>query len=324
MRSTLAGLALAAALIAPCAANAQDESWPTRPVRLIAASGPGGNPDVMGRLLADKFTAAFGKPFIVENVPGAGGIVAANMVAKSPPDGHVLMFGDSGAMAINPALNPSLGYDPIKDFVPVTALVTLPTILVVPSGVAVGTLEEFIELARKQPGKMSYGSAGAGSIHHLTMAIFADRIGIELLHVPYRGGSAMVNGLLTGEIQAGWSGIPNVMELIASGKLRGLCVSTLQRSPSTPMIPTCDELGQRGFNVATKMGLHAPAGTPPKIVARLQAEAAKDMREAAMAARMTQLGMVMEENGTEDYVRFMKYDMERYAQAVRKLGLQAK
>jgi tripartite-type tricarboxylate transporter receptor subunit TctC len=324
MRNTLAGLALAAALIAPCAANAQDELWPTRPVRLIAASGPGGNPDVMGRLLADKFTAAFGKPFIVENVPGAGGIVAANMVAKSPPDGHVLMFGDSGAMAINPALNPSLGYDPIKDFVPVTALVTLPTILVVPSGVAVGTLEEFIELAKKQPGKMSYGSAGAGSIHHLTMAIFADRIGIELLHVPYRGGSAMVNGLLTGEIQAGWSGIPNVMELIASGKLRGLCVSTLQRSPSTPMIPTCDALGQRGFNVATKMGLHAPAGTPPKIVARLQAEAAKDMREAAMAARMTQLGMVMEENGTEDYVRFMKYDMERYAQAVRKLGLQAK
>jgi tripartite-type tricarboxylate transporter receptor subunit TctC len=324
MRNTLAGLALAAALIVPCPADAQDESWPARPVRLIAPSGPGGNPDVMGRLLADKFTAAFGKPFIVENVPGAGGIVAANMVAKSPPDGHVLMFGDSGAMAINPALNPSLGYDPIKDFVPVTALVTLPTILVVPSGVAAGTLEEFIELAKKQPGKMSYGSAGAGSIHHLTMAIFADRIGIELLHVPYRGGSAMVNGLLTGEIQAGWSGIPNVMELIASGKLRGLCVSTLQRSPSTPAIPTCDEVGQKGFNVATMMGLHAPAGTPPKIVARLQAEAAKDMRETAMAARMTQLGMVMEENGTEDYVRFMKYDMERYAQAVRKLGLQAK
>jgi len=324
MRSTLAGLALAAALIVPCAADAQDESWPARPVRLIAASGPGGNPDVMGRLLADKFTAAFGKPFIVENVPGAGGVVAANMLARSPPDGHVLMFGDSGAMAINPALNSSLGYDPIKDFVPVTALVTLPTILVVPSSVAVGTLAEFIELAKKQPGKMSYGSAGAGSIHHLTMAIFADRIGIELLHVPYRGGSAMVNGLLTGEIQAGWSGIPNVMELIASGKLRGLCVSTLQRSPSTPTIPTCDELGQKGFNVATMMGLHAPAGTSPKIVARLQAEAAKDMRETAMAARMKQLGMVMEENGTEDYVQFMKYDMERYAQAVRKLGLQAR
>jgi tripartite-type tricarboxylate transporter receptor subunit TctC len=279
---------------------------------------------VLARLLADKFSNAFGKPFVVENVPGAGGIVAANMVAKSPPDGHVLMFGDSGALAINPALNSNLGYDPIKDFTPVTALVTLPTILVVHPGVEAGTLDEFIALAKKQPGKMSYGSAGAGSIHHLTMAIFADRAGIDLLHVPYRGGSAMVNGLLTGEIQAGWSGIPNVMELIASGKLRGLCVSTLQRSPSTPAIPTCDELGQKGFNIATMMGLQAPAGMSPKIVARLQSQAAKDIREPAMAARMKQLGMVVEENGTAAYVQFISHDMERYAEAVKKLNLQTK
>ena len=230
-------------------------------MRLIAASGPGGNPDVLARLLAEKFTNTFGKPFVVENVPGAGGIVAANMVAKSPPDGHVLMFGDSGAMAINPALNPSLGYDPIKDFAPVTALVSLPTILSANPTVPADTLAEFIALAKKEPGKMSYGSAGAGSIHHLTMAIFADRTGIDLLHVPYRGGSAMVNGLLTGEIQVGWSGIPNVMALIESGKLRGYCISMLQRSPSTPSIPTCDELGHKGFDVATVMGLHAPAGT---------------------------------------------------------------
>ena len=172
------------------------------------------------------------------------------------------------------------------------------------------TLAEFIALAKKEPGKMSYGSAGAGSIHHLTMAIFAERAGIDLLHVPYRGGSAMVNGLLTGEIQAGWSGIPNVMTLIEAGKLRGYCVSILQRSPSTPSIPTCDELGQKGFDVATMMGLHAPAGTSPKVVARLQAEAAKSMREPAMATRMKQLGMVMEENGTANYGQFMKDDMD--------------
>jgi tripartite-type tricarboxylate transporter receptor subunit TctC len=291
-------------------------------VRLIAASGPGGNPDVLARLLADKFSQAFGKPFVVENVPGAGGIVAANLVSKSPPDGHVLMFSDSGALAINPVLNPSLGYDPIKDFAPVTALVTLPTILVVHPDVQAQTLDEFIALAKKQPGKMSFGSAGAGSIHHLTFAIFAERTGIELLHVPYRGGSAMVNGLLTGEIQAGWSGIPNVIELIAAGKLRGLCVSTLQRSPSTPQIATCDELGLKGFNVATMMGLAAPAGTSPKIIARLQAEAAKAMREPAMATRMTQLGMVMEENGTANYAAFMKDDLARYEQAVKKLNIQ--
>ncbi|MBV8824443.1 MAG: tripartite tricarboxylate transporter substrate binding protein, partial [Hyphomicrobiales bacterium] len=183
-------------------------------------------------------------------------------------------------------------------------------------------LEEFIALAKKQPGKMTYGSAGAGSIHHLTMAIFAERTGIDLLHVPYRGGSAMVHGLLTGEIEVGWSGIPNVMELIGAGKLRGYCVSVLQRSPSTPAIPTCDELGQRGFDVATVMGLQAPAGTPPRIIARLQDEVATIMREPAMAARMQQLGMVMEENGTANYAAFIKRDIERYAEIVKKLDIQ--
>src|SRR6266550_4753166 len=320
MQRRLPVLALLLATLSP-AAMAQDDAWPTQTVRLIAPSGPGGNPDVLARLLAEKLSSKFGKPFIVENMPGAGGILAANLVAKAPPDGQMVMFGDSGNMAINPALNPNLGYDPIKDFAPVTALVSLPTIMSANPNVPASTLDEFIALA-KTPGKMSYGSAGAGSIHHLTMAIFAERTGIELLHVPYRGGSAMVNGLLTGEIQVGWSGIPNVIELIASGKLRGYCVSVLQRSPSTPAMPTCDELGQKGFDVATVMGLQAPSGTPPKVIARLQAEVAAAMREPAMVTRMQQLGMVMEENGTASYVAFMKRDMERYAQVIKNLGLQ--
>jgi len=282
MRRRLLVLALLVAMLSP-GAMAQDDAWPTQTVRLIAPSGPGGNPDVLARLLAEKLGSKFGRPFIVENMPGAGGILAANVVAKTSPDGHVLMFGDSGNMAINPALNPNLGYDPIKDFAPVTALVSLPTIMSSNPNVPANTLDEFIALAKKQPGKMSYGSAGAGSIHHLTMAIFAGRTGIEL---------------------------------------RGYCVSVLQRSPSTPAIPTCDELGQNGFDVATVMGLQAPSGTPPKVIARLQAEVAAAMREPAMVTRMHQLGMVMEENGTANYVAFMKRDMERYAQAVKKLGLQ--
>jgi tripartite-type tricarboxylate transporter receptor subunit TctC len=317
MQRRLPVLALLVTMLSP-GAMAQDDVWPTQTVRLIAPSGPGGNPDVLARLLAEKLSSKFSRPFIVENMPGAGGILAANMVAKTPPDGHVLMFGDSGNMAINPALNPNLGYDPIKDFAPVTALVSLPTIMSANPNVPANTLDDFIALAKKHPGKMSYGSAGAGSIHHLTMAIFAERTGIELLHVPYRGGSAMVNGLLTGEIQVGWSGIPNVIELIASGKLRSYCVSVLQRSPSTPAIPTCDELGQTGFDIATVMGLQAPSGTPPKVIARLQAEVAAAMREPAMVTRMHQLGMVMEENGTANYAAFMKRDMERYLQVVKK------
>jgi tripartite-type tricarboxylate transporter receptor subunit TctC len=324
MRWTAAFLGSALACVIASAVPAQEEPYPTRAVRLIAAAGPGGNPDVLARLLAQKLSDAMGKPFVVENVPGAGGVVAANQVAKAAPDGYVLMLGDSGALAINAALNPNLSYHPVRDFTPITALATVPTVLLVNPGVPAGTLSAFLALAKAKPDQMSYGSAGPGSIHHLTMAIFAERAGIALQHVPYRGGSAMVNGLLTGEIQAGWSGIPNVIPLIDSGKLRAYCVSILERSQSLPAVPTCAELGFAGFDIATMIGLQAPAGAPPGVVARLQAECAKAMRDPGMVERMTQLGMVVQESGTAHYQRFMLDDLERYAVAVRQLGLEIK
>jgi tripartite-type tricarboxylate transporter receptor subunit TctC len=306
------------------AALAQDDSYPTHPVRLVVSSQPGGNPDVLGRLLAERMTGDFGKAVIVENVTGAGGALSAITEAKAPPDGYTLLFGDTGIMVINPMLKPDIGYDPLKDFTPITALAALPTILVANPNVEASTLSEFIALAKKEPGKITYGSAGVGSIHHMTMAIFADRTGIDVVHVPYRAGTAMVNGLLTGEIQVGWSGIPNVQALIESGQLRSYCISVLKRSASTPAIPTCDELGIKGFDVATVMGLFAPAGTSPKMVARLQAEIAKVIREPEITARMDQLGMIMQENGTKSYVEFIKQDFERYGDIVRKLDLQTK
>jgi tripartite-type tricarboxylate transporter receptor subunit TctC len=304
-------------------AIAQDAPYPSKPVRLIAAAAPGGNPDVLARLLAQKLSEALGKPFIVENLPGAGGVVAAKMVMATPPDGHVLMLGDSGAMAINAALNPDLGYNPLKDFTPITALATVPTVLVVNSAVPAQTLDEFVKLAKSQPGKMSYGSAGFGSVHHLTMALFAERAGIDLLHVPYRGGTALVNGLLTGDIQAGWSGFPNVMALIDSGKLRALCVSIAKRSPSLPKVPTCAELGYEGFEIATMIGLQASAGLPASIVARLQAAAAQALREPDVAKRMMSLGIDLQENGTAHYHQFMRDDLARYTDAVKRLNLSA-
>jgi tripartite-type tricarboxylate transporter receptor subunit TctC len=304
-------------------AIAQDAPYPSKPVRLVAAAAPGGNPDVLARLLAQKLSDAFGKPFIVENLPGAGGVVAAKMVMATPPDGHVLMLGDSGAMAINAALNPDLGYNPLKDFTPITALATVPTVLVVNSAVPAQTLDEFVKLAKSQPGKMSYGSAGFGSVHHLTMALFAERAGIDLLHVPYRGGTALVNGLLTGDIQAGWSGFPNVMALIDSGKLRALCVSIAKRSPSLPTVPTCAELGYEGFEIATMIGLQASAGLPASIVARLQAAAAQALREPDVAKRMMSLGIDLQENGTAHYHQFMRDDLARYTDAVKRLNLSA-
>jgi tripartite-type tricarboxylate transporter receptor subunit TctC len=319
VRSILAVFVTAAALAS--AVFAQEANYPTHAVRLIVASGPGGNPDVLGRLLAERMTQDFGVAFVVENVTGAGGALAAITTAKATPDGYTLVSGDSGTMAINPLLNPKIGYDPIKDFTPITGLAAVPTILVANPKVPAATLAEFIALAKKDPGKITYGSAGVGSIHHMTMAIFADQVGIDVLHVPYRGGTAMVNGVLTGEVQVGWSGIPNVMQLIASGQLRGYCISILKRSASTPAIPTCDELGVKGFDVATVMGLNAPAGVPPQIVARLQAEIAKVMREPAITARMEQLGMIMEEDGTANYTAFKKRDYASYAEIVHKLNL---
>ena len=302
------------------AAQAQ-ETYPAKSVRLIAAAAPGGNPDVLARLLAAKLADTFGRPFIVENIPGAGGVVAAELLTRAPADGHVLMLGDSGAMAINPALNPKLTYNPLRDFTLITALAAVPTVLVANSALPANRLEEFVALAKSKPGQLSYGSAGSGSVHHLTMAVFASRAGIDLLHVPYKGGSALVAGLLGGEVQVGWSGIPNVAPHIRSGKLKVYAISTARRSPSLPDVPTAIEQGFPDFDIATVIGLQAPAGTPRDIVIRLQRAVAKIMREPDIAERMANLGMELRESGTEDYMRFMKADMERYAQAVKAAGV---
>jgi tripartite-type tricarboxylate transporter receptor subunit TctC len=297
------------------------ESYPAKPVRLIAAAAPGGNPDVLGRMLAAKLSETFGRPFLVENMPGAGGVVAAEMVARSTPDGHVLMLGDSGAMAINIALNPKISYHPLRDFALITALAAVPTVLVAGPSTAAGSMQEFVALAKRDPGKLSYGSAGNGSVHHLTMAVFASRAGIEMLHVPYKGGSALVAAVLTGEVQAGWSGIPNVLAHIRAGKLKVYAISTAQRSSTLPEVPTAEELGMRGFDIATVIGLQAPAGTPREVVSRLQSAVANALRERDVAERMSNLAMELRENGTEHYVRFVKEDLERYAAAVKAAGV---
>jgi tripartite-type tricarboxylate transporter receptor subunit TctC len=254
--------------------QAQD-AYPTKSVRLIAAAAPGGNPDVLARLLAAKLADTFGRPFIVENIPGAGGVVAAEIVARGAPDGHLLMLGDSGALAINPAINSKLTYQPLRDFTLITALAAVPTVLAANPAVPASSLAEFVALAKSKPGQLSYGSAGTGSVHHLTMAVFASRAGIELLHVPYKGGSALVAALLAGEVQAGWSGIPNVAPHIRSGKLRVYAISTARRSASLPDVPTAIELGYPDLDIATVIGLQAPAGVPRAIVARLQSALAR-------------------------------------------------
>jgi tripartite-type tricarboxylate transporter receptor subunit TctC len=306
------------ALLLAEAGHAQD-AYPSKTVRLVAAAAPGGNPDVLARMLAAKLADAFGRPFVVENLPGAGGVVAAEQVARAQADGHTLMLGDSGALAINVALNARLTYHPLKDFTLITALAAVPTVLVVNPAVPAGSLQEFLSHAKAK--QLAYGSAGNGSVHHLTMAVFLARAGIEMLHVPYKGGSALVAAVLAGEVQSGWSGIPNVASHIRSGKLRVLCISTARRSASLPDVPTAIELGYAGFDIATVIGLQAPAGLSRDITARLQSAVAKALRERDLAERMANLGMELVENGTENYARFVREDIERYAAAVKAAGV---
>ncbi len=233
------------------------------------------------------------------------------------------MLNDSGALAISVAMNPEANYT-LKDFTPITALATLPTVLVIKPSLPANTLSEFVALAKSKPGAMGFGSAGSGSIHQLTMIIFEQQAGIQLLHVPYRGGTGLVNALLTGEVDAGWSGISNVLALINTGKLRALCLSVLERDVSLPNVPTCAELGYKDFNVATMLGLQAPAGVPTPVVAKLQSAVAKVLREPDMAERMKTLGIHMAENGTAAYAKFMQADLDRYTKVVDAFNLRIK
>jgi tripartite-type tricarboxylate transporter receptor subunit TctC len=315
--------ALVAAVAGLLASNAlaDDADYPNRPVRLLAASAAGGNPDVIARLLSARLSEVFNNPFIVEDVPGVGGVIAANQTAAAAPDGYTLSLNDTGALAINIAMNPEVKYR-LEDFTPITALATLPTVLVIKPSVPAKNLAEFVALAKAKPNAMSFGSAGIGSIHQLTMIIFAQQAGIQLLHVPYRGGTGLVNALLTGEVDAGWSGISNVLALIQTGKLRALCLSVLERDASLPEVPTCDEIGYKGFDVATMLGLQSSAGLAPKIVARLQSAVARILREPEMAERMKTLGIHMAENGTVAYAKFMREDLDRYTKVVNEFHLQ--
>ncbi len=312
---------LFAALFAAAPASLLAQAYPAHAIRWVIPAAPGGNPDVLARLLGQKLQPVLGVPMVMDNQPGAGGVAAAVGVTKAAPDGYTLFIGDSGSIVIGVAVNPSLPFRPLRDFTLITALAGLPTVLVAPVSLPASSLAEFVALVKSKPGQLNYGSAGVGSIHQLTMALFEMQTGTRMVHVPYKGGSPMVAAVLSGEVQAGFSGIPNVASSIRAGKLKAFGISTLRRSKSLPEVPTLDEQGIKGFDVATMLGLQAPAGVPHEITARLQQTVAKALREPDVAERMVQLGMEMAENGTEAYVQLVKDEVERYDAAVKAAGI---
>ena len=306
-----------------CVGAAQAQDYPTKNVRLIAAAAPGGNPDVLARMLAARLSDTFGRPFVVENLPGAGGIVAAEQVARAAPDGHVLMLGDSGALAINPALNSKLTYNPLRDFTLITALAAVPTVLVAGANVPANSLQEFIALAKARPGALSYGSAGNGSVHHLTMAVFAARAGIDMLHVPYKGSGPAVTDTLAGQTQVMFPSIVAANQFIKAGKLRALAVTGNKRSPLYPSLPTIAEAGVPGFQITQWYGFFAPAKTPPAVVDRLNNEIVAIMKEPDTKKKFADLGADIVTNTPAEFGKFVQSEYVRWGKFIKESKITA-
>ena len=314
------------AFVLACFAGAvlaqRDEAYPTTQIKLIVPAAPGGNPDVLARLLAQKLAVSLGRPVIVENQAGAGGTLAAGTIARAA-DAHTIGVLDSSALTVAPLLSGAQGvkipYDEVRDFTPITALASVPTLLVVHPSLPVTTLAEFIAYGKANPTKLNFGSAGIGGIHHLTMLAFVNRAGIDVTHVPYRAGALISAGLLGGEIHAGFNGIPNVLDHIASGKMRVLAASTVARLKTHPHVPTIAELGFPGFDLAATMGLFVRGGTSVAIIERLQAAAAKAMREPDLVQRIEAIGMVIREEGTAHYEQMIRDERALYSKLVRDL-----
>ena len=255
---------------------------PSRAIRIVVPFAPGGQPDVVARALAEPLSKALGQPVIVENRAGAGGNIAADAVAKSPPDGHTLLMGTNGPLAVSPALYRSLPYDPLKDLVPVTLVGTSPNLVAVNPSLGVSSLKELVALAKAEPGKLNFSSVGKGSISQLSMELLNSVAGIRTVHVPYNGGAPAVTALVAGDVQILSLNPTALIAQMDAGKVRIVAQTSSKRSPLIANVPTVAESGYAGFEADVWMAVMAPAGTPPDAIARLNAELVKIIRDPAM------------------------------------------
>jgi tripartite-type tricarboxylate transporter receptor subunit TctC len=318
MRKLLA-TAFAAVLGALCATTAMAQ-FPNRTVKIIVTIPPGGAPDIAARLLAAKLTENLGQPFVVENRTGANGNVAGDQVAKSTPDGYTLLLGADSLIAINPHIYAKMSYDPLKDLVPVASVATNQFFLAVNPSLPVKTFQEFIEYAKKANPPLTYASGGNGSQHQLGIEMLKQRAGINMLHVPYRGGAPAGTATIAGETQVVLAGASNAPHL-QSGQLRGLATTGKKRSPTFPDIPTIGEF-YPGYDVTIWLGLFAPAGTPEPIVTQLRNEVHKALGQKDLADRLNVTGALTPLiDSPEEFSALMRRDYEKYGKLVRDVGV---
>jgi tripartite-type tricarboxylate transporter receptor subunit TctC len=295
------------------------EDYPNRPVTFIVPFAPAGGTDILGHMLGEKLQQRLGKPFIVENRPGVGTVVATNFIAKSPADGYTIMMAVS-SLAIDATLYKKLPYDPAKDLALVALAARVPFVLVVDPSLPVHSVDDLINLAKKRP--LSYGSGGIGTFHHLAAALFASMTGIKLTHVPYRGTAPALNDLLTGYIQLMFSNLGPALPLINAGKVRALAVTTVTRFAALPDIPPLAEAGVPGYNAAAWQAVIAPAQTPSEIVAKLNSELNAIVALPDIHGRLTSLGMMPIGKGSPaELARFLQSEIVRWAKIVEAAGL---
>jgi tripartite-type tricarboxylate transporter receptor subunit TctC len=300
------------------AATAQD--YPNRPIRVIVPYAAGGLPDTMARLVGAKMAEALGQQMVVENRGGAGVILGTTEVVKAAPDGYVLLVADVGQIAINPHLFAKLPYDPLKDLVGVSLMGTSALYLVAHASVPANNMAELIALIKAQPGKLSYGSSGTGSIHHLATEALKVGLDLDIVHVPYKGAGQSVPALLGGQVALLYAALPTIEGHYKAGKVKILAVSTPQRSPQTPEVPTVAEAGLPGYDFVAEIAIYAPAGTPPDIVAKLAFHAARAIRHADVVQRFKQLGIDPVGSTPEALAAQNRVNYEKYARVVKASG----
>lgn len=307
--------ALAAALAVPPAALAQ--AWPTKPVRLVITYPPGGNTDLVGRALAQKMSESVGQQVVVDNRGGAGGVMGSMITAQAAPDGYTIMLGTSAGMVINPLLSRKLTYDPVRDFAPVSMVVIVPQLLVVNPQLPVKNVRELIALAKAKPGSLNAGSSGVGTPNHFGTELLKWLAGVDIVHVPYKGGAPALTDLLGGQIQMAFSSIPAVLPHVKAGRLVALGIGSAKRSPALPNVPTIAEAGVPGYEYTTWYGVFAPAKTPPPLIARLNAEIIKAVQSPDIKDRFTALGGDPEP-GTPDELRaYMAAESAKWAKIIK-------
>ena len=298
--------------------------YPSRPVRVMVGFAPGGPNDIIARAYSAQLAEDLGQPFVVENRTGAAGNLAAEAVARAAPDGHTLMLGSTGTNAVNPSLYAGLPFDPVRDLAPVSVVATSPSALAVHPKVAAQSVRELIALAKAQPGKLTYASAGSGSSQHLSAELFKRAAGVDIVHVPYKGAAPGITDLLAGQVDMSFAPVANVVPYAKSGKLRLLAVTGASRSEFAPGVPTVAESGVPGFDVTTWYAVFATAGTPAPVVERLNAELGKISRSPKLREQLAGLGIDAAASASPAEARaYRDAEVERWGKLVRALGVKA-